>query len=125
VAVAWAIGYPVAFAVLIWLGAYTLSWTVGAYLRAIGGVALCMIAAAAIGLGPHHLMAGLPVGVRLLITSVVIVGATAVLLAYTQGLSLRTAVRALKGDPQAALSSPALAQAAIEEAARAAEGEGR
>ncbi|HSJ99797.1 MAG TPA: oligosaccharide flippase family protein [Kofleriaceae bacterium] len=125
VAVAWAIGYPVAFAVLIWLAAYTLSWTVGAYLRAISGVALCMIAAAVIGIGPHYVMAGVPAGLRLLITSVVIVGVTAVLLAYTQGLSLRTAVRALKGDPQAALSSPALEQAAIEEEARAAEHEGR
>ncbi len=125
VAVAWAIGYPIAFAVLIWLAAYTLSWTVWGYLRAIGGVALCMIAAAVVGLGVHHLFGSLPAGVRLLATIVVIVTATGVLLAYTQGLSLRTAIRALKGDPKAALSSPALERAAIEEEAREIGGDAR
>jgi hypothetical protein len=118
VAVAWAIGYPIAFLVLIWLAAYTLSWSVWAYLRAIGGVALCMIAAALVGLGPHHLITGIPAGVRLLITSGVVVLVTGALLAYTQGLSLRTAVRALKGDPKADLSSAALEAAAIAEAAK-------
>jgi O-antigen/teichoic acid export membrane protein len=118
VPVAWAIGYPIAFAVLIWLGVYTLRWTIWGYVRAVGGVALCMIAAALLALGPHYLITGIPAGVRLLITSGVIVGVTAVLLAYTQGLGLRTAIRALKGDPQAALSSPALERAAIQEEAR-------
>jgi PST family polysaccharide transporter/lipopolysaccharide exporter len=124
VPVAWAIGYPIAFAVLIWLAVYTLGWTVWAYTRAVGGVALCMIAAALIGLGPHHLITGIPAGLRLLVTSVVIILVTAFLLAYTQGLSLRTAMRALKGDPKAALSSAALELAAIEEAAQEAEREG-
>src|SRR5262249_40275530 len=72
VAVAWAIGYPVAFAVLIWLALYTLRWTVWGYVRAIGGVALCMIAAAVIALGPHRLLAGFPAGVRLFLTSSVV-----------------------------------------------------
>jgi PST family polysaccharide transporter len=117
VAVAWAVGYPLAFAVLIWLAVYTLSWTTWAYVRAIGGVALCMIAAAIIGLGPHRLLAGLPAGARLLITSGVIAAVTAALLAYTQGLSLRTAIRAMKGDPTADLSSPDLhLDAAVREA---------
>jgi O-antigen/teichoic acid export membrane protein len=120
VAVAWAIGYPIAFAVLIWLAVYTLNWNLWAYTRSIGGVALCMIAAALIGLGPHHLITGIPSGVRLLITTSVIVVVTGVLLAYTQGLTLRTAMRAMKGDPNAnaALSSPALEAAAIAEAAQ-------
>jgi PST family polysaccharide transporter/lipopolysaccharide exporter len=126
VPVAWAIGYPIAFAVLIWLAVYTLGWTLWAYTRAVGGVALCMLAAALIGLGPHYLLSGIPAGLRLLITSGVIVLVTGLLLAYTQGLSLRTAMRALKGDPKAALSSAALDMAAIEEAAKeAAEREGR
>lgn len=118
VAVAWAIGYPIAFAVLMWLAVYTLSWSIWAYMRAVGGVALCMIAAALIGLGPHHLITGIPAGLRLLITSCVIVLVTGALLAYTQGLSLRTAMRAMKGDPKAALSSPALELAAIAEEAK-------
>lgn len=117
VPVAWAVGYPIAFAVLIWLAMYTLSWTAWAYVREIGGVALCMLAAGLIGLGPHHLITGVPAGVRLLITSGAVVAVAAVLLAYTQGLSLRTAKRALQGDPTVDLSSPKLRlDAAIHEA---------
>lgn len=99
VAVAWGVGYPFAFAVLMWLAVNTLQWSSWAYARAVGGVALCMVAAALLGLGPHHLITGIPPGVRLLITSVVIVGVAAVLLAYTQKLSLRTAFRAMKAKP--------------------------
>lgn len=116
VAVGWAIGYPVAFAVLIWLAAYTLRWSVWAYVREVGGVALCMLGATAIGLGSHTLTSDIPAGLRLLLTSIVIVGATGLLLAYTQGLSLRTAKRALQGDPTADLSSRNLQIDAILEA---------
>jgi O-antigen/teichoic acid export membrane protein len=123
VPVAWAVGYPIAFAVLIWLAVHTLSWTLWAYARAVGGVALCMIAAALIGLGPHYLIRGIPAGVRLIITSASIVVVTGLLLAYTQGLSLRTAIRALRGDPKAELSSPALDLAAVAEEKAAGPGE--
>ena len=43
-----------------------------------------------------------------MITTVVIVGTTAMLLAYTQGLSLRTARRALRGEPSALSEVPPL-----------------
>ena len=98
VAIAWSVGYPFAFAILIYLAIYTLKWSTTAYLRAILGVALCTIAAAVAGLGAHRLLAEQAAWVRLLVTTITIVGVTGVLLAYTQGLSIRGAARALKGD---------------------------
>ncbi len=100
VAVAWSVGYPIAFAVLIMLATYTLDWSALSYLRAISGVAGCMLAAGLVGGVAHWLAGGLPHGLRLLITSGTIVGVAGLLLAYTQGLSIRTAKRALKHIPE-------------------------
>jgi O-antigen/teichoic acid export membrane protein len=100
VAIAWAVGYPIAFGVLMWLAIQTLEWTPWAFLRSIGGVAGCMVGAMLIGLAVRYAVGDLvPDGARLAIVAGVIVGATGLLLAYTQGLSLRTAKRALRGDP--------------------------
>jgi PST family polysaccharide transporter len=99
VAIAWSVGYPIAFAILMYLAIYTLNWSTMAYLRAISGVAVCMIAAGVAGLGVHRLFTGQAPWIRLLVTTIAVVGVTGVLLAYTQGLSLRGAARALKGDP--------------------------
>jgi O-antigen/teichoic acid export membrane protein len=118
VAVAWAAGYPIAFGVLIWLAVQTLSWTSWAFLRAIAGVGGCMIAAMLIGLGVRMVLLDV-VPAPLVLGSVagVIVVSAGLLLAYTQGLSLRTAKRALQGDPTADLSSPSLdLEAAVREA---------
>ncbi len=100
VAVAWSVGYPIAFAILMYLAIYTLEWTTVAYLRAIAGVAMCMIVAATVGLLAHRVCSDQAAWIRLLVTTVVIVGVTGLLLAYTQGLSLRSASRALKDDPK-------------------------
>ncbi|MBA3396617.1 MAG: oligosaccharide flippase family protein [Deltaproteobacteria bacterium] len=106
VAVAWAIGYPIAFAVLIGLALSTLKWTLRGYLGAVGGVALCLIAAALVAWGVHAILPPIP-GVRLAITAVVVVTVTGALLAYTQNLSIRSAIRAIKGDGDAVLDDPA------------------
>jgi O-antigen/teichoic acid export membrane protein len=118
VAIAWAVGYPIAFGVLIWLALQTLDWTAGAFLRSVIGVAGCMIGAMLIGLGVRYLFSGfLPDWLLLATVASVIAAATGLLLAYTQGLSLRTAKRALQGDPTADLSSPELRlDAAVREA---------
>ena len=109
VAVAWAVGYPIAFGVLIWLAVQTLSWTPWGFLRSIAGVGACMIGAMLLALAVRDPLAGVvPDWVLLGIVAVVIVAATGLLLAYTQGLSMRTAKRALQGDPTADLSSPEL-----------------
>ena len=109
VAIAWATGYPIAFGVLLWLATQTLGWTPWAFLRSVAGVAGCMLVAMLIGIGVRYALGDLvPEWVLLVILTGVVVGATGVLLAYTQGLSLRTAQRALQGDPTADLSSSAL-----------------
>lgn len=98
VAVAWALGYPLAFAVLAWLAVYTLDWSFMAYLRAVAGVAGCMVAAGLVGWGVHWLLGGQLPAIRLVLTALTVIGVTGVLLAYTQGLSLRTAMRSMRGD---------------------------
>ena len=50
VAWAWAIGYPLAFVALAWMALPEIGVTARRYLRAIGGVAVCAIAATAAGL---------------------------------------------------------------------------
>ena len=106
VAIGWAVGYPIAFSVLIFLAVHTLGWSLPAYLRAVTGVAACMAGAAVAGVGVHLVLAGQPPWLRLLVVTVVIVGTTAMLLAYTQGLSIRSARRALRGEPTAIAEVP-------------------
>jgi len=98
VAVGWAVGYPIAFAVLVYLAIHTLRWSTIAYLRSIAGVAMCMLLAGVVAWGVHYALGAVPGGVRLAVTAIVVVLVAGLLLAYTQGLSLRTATRALKGD---------------------------
>jgi O-antigen/teichoic acid export membrane protein len=123
VAVAWAAGYPIAFGVLIWLAVQTLDWTPWAFLRAVAGVAGCVFGAMLLGMGVRYALAHLvPDWALLGIVAGVIAVVTGLLLAYTQGLSLRTARRALQGDPTADLSSSELRlDAAVREADAAGE----
>jgi PST family polysaccharide transporter/lipopolysaccharide exporter len=100
VAVGWAIGYPIAFGVLIWLAMYTVRWSTFAYFKSVAGVAACLVAAAGVGLAAHAALAGMPDVVRLVGTAVAIVGVAALLLAYTQGMSLRTALKSMRGEQQ-------------------------
>jgi PST family polysaccharide transporter len=98
VAIAWAVGYPVAFTVLAWLAVYTLDWSIGAYLKSVRGVVACMAAAGLVGWGVHWLLAGQLPAIRLVLVAITIAGVTGLLLAYTQGISLRTAMRSMRGE---------------------------
>ncbi|MEO8699230.1 MAG: oligosaccharide flippase family protein [Kofleriaceae bacterium] len=98
VAIAWAIGYPIAWGILLYLAIYTIKWSVLAYLRAVVGVAACIVGAALAAAGVHYLCSNIPPSLRLLATAITVVGVAGVLLAYTQGLSLRTAKRAMSAD---------------------------
>jgi teichuronic acid exporter len=99
VALAWAVGYPVAFAVLTVLTVATLAIPLARFLRAVVGVPLCLLVALAIGLAVQWLAAPLPAIARMPLTSAVMLATIGVLLAYTQGLSVAAARRALKGAP--------------------------
>ena len=100
VAVAWAVCYPIAFGVLVWMALELLRLPARKYLRAVSGIMVCILVAGVIGYGAHVLMHPLAPWLRMLLATVVILGITGVLLAYTQGLSLRTASRAMKGEAE-------------------------
>ncbi len=97
VAVAWAIGYPIAFGVLLWLALTTLALPARQFLRAVVGVPLCAAAAIAVGFAVSLAADGLPALGHLIVTGGAILGVLAALLAYTQGLSVAAALRSLKG----------------------------
>jgi O-antigen/teichoic acid export membrane protein len=98
VAIAWAVGYPVAFAVLAYMVLNIIDFKSVDYLRRVAGIPLCtglaMIPAALTrwGLGEA------PVAIRFTATASVMVVAFFVLLAYLQGISPRAIKRAVKGD---------------------------
>ena len=98
IAVAWAVGYPIAFGILLYLAIYTIGWSVVAYLRAVIGVAGCIVAAALVGAGVRYACGDLPAWLRLLATAGAVVVAAGMLLAYTQGLSVRSAKRAMQAE---------------------------
>jgi teichuronic acid exporter len=99
VAIAWAVGYPVAFLVLLWMIVQSTKWSLLEYGKSIGGVALCMIAAAIVGWGVHWALSSMPTVIRLGVSSGVIVVITGVLLAYTQGISIRSVMKGMKEPP--------------------------
>jgi hypothetical protein len=102
VAVAWAVGYPIAFAILMYMVVKTINWSAVAYARAFGGVALCMLGAGVVAWGVHYAVGTrLGMGLRFLITAVTVIGTSGLLLAYTQGLTLRSAMASMREPPKA------------------------
>lgn len=106
VAVAWAVGYPIAFAVLLLLATYTIKLPVRTFLRQTAGVPLCILTGGLLGGATKWALMGAPTAVRGLAVLVVIVGVSGLLLAYTQGLSPARARAALRGKP--ALPDPSV-----------------
>ncbi|HVV83911.1 MAG TPA: lipopolysaccharide biosynthesis protein [Kofleriaceae bacterium] len=112
VAVAWAVCYPIAFAVLVWMALDLIDLSPLTYLRAVMGIMLCIVASGAAGYGVRWLVRDLPIAVRMGACTATVVGLVGLLLAYTQGLSLRTARKAMHGQPE-----PAAAELAADAAA--------
>ena len=99
VAIAWAVGYPIAFVVLIFMAANTLGGSTLMYVRGVGGVAGCMVLAGAAAAGVRSLMGDAPAPVVLGAVAATVIIVAGFLLAYTQGLSPRTVMRSLKEPP--------------------------
>jgi O-antigen/teichoic acid export membrane protein len=97
VAVAWAVGYPIAFAILMAMGLYAVHLRLRDYLAKIIGIPLCVAAAVAAGVVTKLALAHVSVGLRF----VVIIAAELIvllpLLTYTQGMSPRVMWRATRG----------------------------
>jgi len=100
VAVAWAIGYPIAFGVLVWLAMRRIGLHGVEYLRRVMGIPLCALGALACGAGARWLLpAGWPHGARLAAVATVTLGVLAVLLGFFQGINPRSIRRALSEAP--------------------------
>lgn len=96
VAVAWAVGYPIAFAALSYLVVKTLALPLGPYLRGAWGVIACCLAGYLVGLAVSFAVPTLSDGWRLLAVGgsalVVMFG----LLAFWQGITPRSIAAAVK-----------------------------
>jgi O-antigen/teichoic acid export membrane protein len=99
VAIAWAVGYPIAFAVLIMMALALLGLSLREYLRRSVGIPACGAVAMALAEAARLLVAGGPPWLRLIVASTVMLSVFLVLLAYTQGISPRSVARTVKGDP--------------------------
>jgi O-antigen/teichoic acid export membrane protein len=106
VAVSWAVGYPIAFGVLMWLVTHTLAWSIGGYLRSVVGVIACMAAALLAALGVHYVLGAQPALLRFLATVATVVLVSGLSLAYTQGISIRSVRRSMGGEPDVVIDEP-------------------
>jgi O-antigen/teichoic acid export membrane protein len=108
VAIAWAVGYPIAFAVLAYLALNQLELSAGGYLKKVIGIPICATIAMAISAGVRWLvLPHVSPLLSLLITGSVMVAVFLVLLAYTQGISPRSVAQAIKGKPPLSASGTA------------------
>ncbi|MCC6997087.1 MAG: oligosaccharide flippase family protein [Deltaproteobacteria bacterium] len=101
VAMAWAVGYPIAFGVLVWLAMRRIGLHGIEYLRRVIGIPLCAFAALAVGAGVRWLVPFASVGHagRLAIVGAATLGVLGVLLAYFQGISPRSIRRSMSDAP--------------------------
>jgi O-antigen/teichoic acid export membrane protein len=97
VAVAWAVGYPLAFAILIVLALGVLQMSLADYLGRLVGIPLCVAASVALGFGLRLALADAASGARLAVVAAAMLTSFGTLLAYTQGISPRSIGRALRG----------------------------
>ncbi len=97
VAVAWAVGYPIAFAALLYMGLHVLSLRARDFVRRIGGIPLCAAAPLVASYAVHLAAADLHAGVRFTAATAVMVGGFGLLLGRYQGITLRSVVRSLRG----------------------------
>ena len=96
VAIAWAAGYPIAFAVLVALALAVLELDTATYLRRIGGIPLCAAVAVGIGIAVQWSCAPLAPSLRLAVTATAIGVSFFSALHVLCDLGLRTVVGSLR-----------------------------
>jgi hypothetical protein len=96
VAVAWAVGYPLAFAVLSYLVVKAIDLPLGAYLRGAWGIIGCCLAGLAAGLAVSYALAASP-PVRMGAIAAASLAVTGVLLALWQKITPRSITTAVRG----------------------------
>lgn len=98
VAIAWAVGYPIAFAVLALLALWQIDLGARAYLRRTMGIPACAAVAIAAALLMRWALSSAAPWISLVACTAVMAGLYLMLLAYAQGISPRSIKRALKGE---------------------------
>jgi O-antigen/teichoic acid export membrane protein len=98
VALAWAVGYPIAFVVLFWMALVLLELPIGAYLKRSAGIPALALVAMGAAAGVRYFIEPLHPVVRLVGTAGTMVAVFFVLLALFEGISPRSVMRAIKGD---------------------------
>jgi len=97
VALAWAVGYPIAFAALLYMVLDVLELRARDFARRIGGVPLCAAAAMLASYAVHLGGAGLPAGLRFAASTAVMLVGFAALLARFQKITIGSVARSLRG----------------------------
>jgi teichuronic acid exporter len=99
VALAWAFGYPVAFAALLYMTTTTLEMRIGDLLRRVSGIALCAAVATAASLVVHLALAAsaAPASLRFAAAATVLVLTFFALLARFERITPRSVARSLRG----------------------------
>lgn len=97
VALAWAVGYPIAFAALLYMVLDVLELRARDFARRIGGVVLCAAAAILASYAVHLAGAGLPAGLRFAASTAVMLVGFAALLARYQKITIGSVARSLRG----------------------------
>jgi teichuronic acid exporter len=116
VAIAWAVGYPIAFAVLAYLALNQLELSAGAYVRKVIGIPICATIAMLASAGVRWLvLPHVPPLVSLLVTGAVMMGLFLLLLGFTQGISPRSVTRAIKGKSVDEIAEPAQHSDAVDQ----------
>jgi O-antigen/teichoic acid export membrane protein len=97
VAVAWAVGYPVAFAVLTYLVARSVTLPIGAYVRGSWGILGCCLVGLAAGLAMSVALSQASDVVRMLAIGGVALAVTFALIALWQRITPRSVIAAIRG----------------------------
>jgi len=99
VAWAWAVAYPIAFAVLLGCALDRCQVTLATYLRQIAGVVSCGAAAAAAAAAVHEVLSAPPL-LRLLAVAAAVLAIYGLLLARIEKVTLRSILRTLRGEAE-------------------------
>jgi O-antigen/teichoic acid export membrane protein len=97
VALAWAAGYPVAFAALLYMTTTVLEMRIADLLRRVAGIAACAGAATGASLAVHLVLSAAPASVRFAAAATVLVLAFFGLLARFERITPRSVARSLRG----------------------------
>jgi len=97
VAIAWAIGYPLAFAVLSYLVVRSVELPLRQYLRGVWGIIACCLGGLGAGAAVSYALAAQGDLIRLLAVGVTALASTVALLAWWQKITPRSITAALRG----------------------------